>query len=221
MTKCNTCGGTTVFISGSIVKCEYCGRLYSATNGELSIADPERLYSSAVSMSKSQNEETLKSAIETFEALGSYKDSSALANSCRGMIAQSRVQAEEQRLAAERQAEIEKIENEKRAFEEKQKAKVRGIVIAAVSAVAAIAVIIGVISNLNKSSSYNQAMELYSKRQYEEAREIFNDLGDYSDAATYVSTIDSFLTERESKYEKGVGYYEKGAYSEQCHLVNF
>ncbi len=214
MTKCNTCGGTTVFISGSIVKCEYCGRLYSTTNGELSLADPERLYSSAVSMSKSQNEETLKSAIETFEALGSYKDSSTLANSCRGMIAQSRIQAEERRLAAERQAELERIESEKRAFEEKQKAKVRGIVIAAVSVVAAIAVIIGVISNSNKSSSYNQAMELYSKGQYEEAREIFNDLGDYSDAATYVSTIDSYLTERESNYEKGIGYYEKGAYSE-------
>lgn len=214
MTKCNTCGGTTVFVSGSIVKCEYCGRLYSTTNGEFSPADPERLYSSAVSMSKSQNEETLKSAIETFEALGSYKDSSALANSCRGMIAQSRIQAEECRLAAERQAELERIESEKRTFEEKQKAKVRGIVIAAVSVVAAIAVIIGVISNSNKSSSYNQAMELYSKGQYEEAREIFNDLGDYSDAATYVSTIDSLLTEREDKYEKGIGYYEKGAYSE-------
>lgn len=219
MTKCNTCGGTTVFISGSIVKCEYCGRLYSTTNGEFSLADPERLYSSAVSMSKSQNEETLKLAIETFEALGSYKDSFALANSCRGMIAQSRVEAEERRLAAERQAEFERIESEKRAFEEKQKAKVRGFVIAVVSAVAVIAVIIGVISNSNKSSSYNQAMELYSKGQYEEAREIFNDLGDYSDAATYVSTIDSFLTERESKYEKGVAYYEKGAYSECITLL--
>lgn len=214
MIKCNICGGTTVFISGSIVKCEYCGRLYSATNGEMNLADPERLYSSAVSMSKSQNEETLKSAIETFEALGSYKDSSSLADACRGMIAQSRVEAEERRLAAERQAELERIESEKRAFEEKQKAKVRGIIIAAVSAVAVIAVVIGIISNSNKSSSYNQAMELYSKGQYEEAREIFNDLGDYSDAASYVSTIDSFLAEKESKYEKGIGYYEKGAYSE-------
>lgn len=214
MTKCNTCGGTTVSISGGIVKCEYCGRLYSTTNGEMNLADPEWLYSSAVSMSKSQNEETLKSAIETFEALGSYKDSSSLADACRGMIAQSRVEAEERRLAAERQAELERIESEKRAFEEKQKAKVRGIIIAAVSAVAVIAVVIGIISNSNKSSSYNQAMELYSKGQYEEAREIFNDLEDYSDAASYVSTIDSFLAEKESKYEKGIGYYEKGAYSE-------
>lgn len=214
MTNCNSCGGTTVFISGSIVKCEYCGRIYSTSNGELSIADPEKLYSSAVSMSKSHNEDTLKSAIETFEALGSYKDSSVLANSCRGMIAQSRVEAEERRLAAERQAEQERIESEKRAFEEKQKAKIRGIVIAMVSAVAVIAVAIHIISNSNKESSYNEAMELYGMGQYEEAREVFNDLGDYSDATTYVSTIDSFLTERESKYEKGVGYYEKGAYSE-------
>ncbi len=214
MTNCNSCGGTTAFISGSIVKCEYCGKLYSTTNGELSLADPERLYSSAVTMSKSKNKDTLKSAIETFEALGSYKDSSVLANSCRGMIAQSRVEAEERRLAAERQEELERIEREKRAFEDKQKAKIRGIVIAAVSAIAVIAVAISVISNSNKSASYNKAVELYSMGQYEEAREVFNDLGDYSDAATYVSTIDNFLTERESKYEKGVSYYEKGAYSE-------
>lgn len=214
MTNCNSCGGTTVFISGSIVKCEYCGRLYSTSNGELNVADPERLYSSAVSMSKSRNEDTLKSAIETFEALGSYKDSSTLANSCKGMIAQSRVEAEERRLAAERQAELERIESEKRAFEEKQKAKIRRIVIAAVSAVAVIAVAISVIGSSNKSSSYNKAMELYSTGQYEEALEVFNSLGDYSDAATYVSTINNFLAERESKYEKGVGYYEKGAYSE-------
>ena len=214
MTKCNTCGGTTVFISGGIVKCEYCGRLYSTTNGEMNLADSERLYCSAVSMSKSQNEETLKSAIEIFEALGSYKDSSSLANACRGMIAQSRVQVEERRLAAERQAELERIESEKRAFEEKQKAKVRGIIIAAVSAVAVIAVVMGIISNLNKSSSYNQAMELYSKEQYEEAREIFNDLGDYSDAATYVSTIDSILTERGKAYEQGIEYYENALYEE-------
>ncbi len=214
MQNCYSCGGTTAFISGSIVKCEYCGRLYSTSNGELSLADPERLYSSAVTMSKSKNEDTLKSAIETFEALGSYKDSSVLANSCRGMIAQSRVEAEERRLAAERQEELERIEREKRAFEDKQNAKIRGIVIAAVSAVAVIAVAISVISNSNKSASYNKAVELYSMGQYEEAREVFNDLGDYSDAATYVLTIDNFLTERESKYEKGVSYYEKGAYSE-------
>ena len=214
MTKCNMCGGTTVYISSGIVKCEYCGRLYSTLNGELAAADPERLYSSAVSMSKSSNENTLKSAIETFEALGSYKDSSMLANSCRGMIAQSRVEAEERRLAAERQEEIERIEREKRAFEEKQKAKVKRIVISAVSAVAVLTIAIGVISNSQKRSSYNKAMELYNMGQYEEARETFSDLGEYSDATTYVSAIDNFLTERESKYEKGVNYYEKGAYSE-------
>ena len=214
MTKCNTCGGTTVFVSSGIVKCEYCGRLYSTSNGEMNLADPERLYSSAVNMAKSRNEETLKSAIETFEALGNYKDSSALANSCRGMIAQSRVEAEERRLAAERQAEVERIESEKRTFEERQKAKVRGIVIAAVSVVAVIAVAISVISNSNKSASYDKAMELYSMGQYEEARAVFEDLGDYSDAASYVSTIDNLLTDRENKYEKGVSYYEKGAYSE-------
>lgn len=214
MIRCNTCGGTTVFVSSGIVKCEYCGKLYSTSNGKLNLADPERLYNSAVSMAKSQNEETLKSAIETFEALGSYKDSSALANSCRGMIAQSRVEAEERHLAVERQEELERIEREKRAVEDKQKAKIRGIVIATVSVVAIIAVTIGVISNSNKLASYNKAMELYSGRQYEEARAVFVDLGDYSDAASYVSTIDNFLTERESKYEKGIGYYEKGAYSE-------
>ena len=214
MTNCNSCGGTTVFVAGNIVKCEYCGRLYSTSDGELSDAVPEQLYSSAVSMSKSQNEETLKSAIEIFEALGSYKDSATLANSCRGMIAKSRMEAEERRLAAERQAELERIQSEKRAFEEKQKAKIRRIVLAAVSAVAVIAVGISIISNSNKSFSYSKAVELYSIGQYEEAREAFNDLGDYSDAATYVSTIDNFLTERESKYEKGVSYYEKGAYIE-------
>ncbi len=214
MQSCNLCGGTTIFISGSIVKCEYCGRLYSISNGELNAADPEKLYSSAVTMSKSSNESTLKSAIETFEALGTYKDSSALANSCRGMIVQFRVEAEERRLAAERQAELDRIAGEKRAFEEKQRAKIRGIIIAAVSAVTVLAVMIILISNSNKSSSYNKAMELYSTGQYEEALETFNDLGNYSDAATYVSTIETFLAERESKYEKGIGYYEKGAYSE-------
>lgn len=59
MTKCNTCGGTIGFVSSGIVKCEYCGKLYSTSNEELNLADPERLYSSAVSMAKSQNEETL------------------------------------------------------------------------------------------------------------------------------------------------------------------
>jgi len=83
-----------------------------------------------------------------------------------------------------------------------------------VSAVVVIVVVINVIVNYNKSLAYNDAVELYGAGQYEEARAVFDDLGDYSDASTYVSTIDTFLMERESLYEKGISYYERGAYSE-------
>ena len=125
MTKCNSCGGITVFVSDSIVKCDYCGKLYSTVNGELGLADSEKLYSNAVNMSMNKDEESLKKAIEIFEALGGYKDSPILADSCRGMIAQSRVEAEERRLVAERQAELEQIESKRKEIEEKQNAKIK------------------------------------------------------------------------------------------------
>lgn len=214
MVTCNYCGGKAVFVFDNIVRCDYCGKLYSTVNGELSSVDPEKLYSIAVDMSKNQDEDVLKKAIEIFDVLGGYKDSATLANSGRRMIAQSRVQEEERRLAAERQAEQERIENEKKIFEEKQKTKIKRIIIATVSAVAIGAVVISVLSNLNKSSAYSEALELYNNGLYEEAMVVFDDLGDYSDASTYASTIDAFLIERESKYEKGISYYERGAYGE-------
>lgn len=214
MANCSSCGGTTVFISESIVKCEYCGKLYSVANGELNEVEVEKLYSNAVSMSKSGNEDDLMSAIDTFEALGSYKDSSALANTCRKNIEQSRMNAEEQRLEAERQAELDRINSEKRVFKIKQKAKIIGIIFALAS-VAVITVIVGqTISKKNKISSYNEAMELYNIGKYEDSLEVFNRLGNYSDATKYASTIEAILAERESKYEKGIGYYERGAYGE-------
>lgn len=197
MLICNSCSGTIVYIFGNIVKCEYCGRFYTASNGALSDVEPEMLYIRAVNMSKNhRDEEGLTSAIQIFEALDSYKDSSMRVDSCRDMLKKSRAEAVKCRLEAERQAK-----------------KRKAIFVTASVAVILIAMIC-ISRNIKRASAYSKALELNGNGQYEEALQVFNDLGDYSDAAMYASKITSFLKEREDRYEKGVSYYEKGAYSE-------
>lgn len=120
MSKCNSCGGITVFISGNIAKCEYCGKMYSVANGVLSDANLAQIYETAVAKTRSQNEQTLQQAIELFEALGSYKDSAMKAIECRDSIRKQKVQEEDRKLEERRQAEKEEIEREKRAHQEKK-----------------------------------------------------------------------------------------------------
>lgn len=66
MGKCVECGGNISYVTKDILKCEYCGKLYSEIDGNLKSANQASIYETAVMKSQSTNPETLEEAIELY-----------------------------------------------------------------------------------------------------------------------------------------------------------
>lgn len=98
MGKCVECGGNISYVTKDILKCEYCGKLYSEIDGNLKSANQASIYETAVMKSQSTNPETLEEAIELFSILGSYKNSGSLEYQCRNQIHQNKIAQEEKNL---------------------------------------------------------------------------------------------------------------------------
>ena len=63
MAKCVECGGNISYVTKDILKCEYCGKLYSEIDGNLTSANQASIYETAVIKSQSTNPETLEEIV--------------------------------------------------------------------------------------------------------------------------------------------------------------
>ena len=214
MGKCVECGGNISYVTKDILKCEYCGKLYSEVNGNLIKANQASIYETAVMKSKSTNQETLEEAIELFSILGNYKNAGNLEYQCRNQIHQNKVAQEEKKLEERRRAEL--AENAYKKQKEKDE-QVRKIKLVATTVMIGLVVIVGTIigiTNHSKKTRYENAVTLYDQQQYEEALEAFDKMGNYKDAKSQVENIRSQIQERDRAYKQGLAYYNSGAYAE-------
>lgn len=214
MAKCVECGGNISYVTKDILKCEYCGKLYSEIDGNLTSANQASIYETAVMKSQSTNPETLEEAIELFSILGSYKNSGSLEYQCRNQIHQNKIAQEEKRLEERRQAEL--AEKAYKVQKEKD-AQIRKAKLIAIATIIGFVVIVGTIIGVSKHSKnvkYENAVNLYEQGHYEEAMEAFEKMGDYKDAKSQVESIRNQIQVRKNTYEQGIAYYNSGAYAE-------
>ena len=214
MGKCVECGGNISYVTKDILKCEYCGKLYSEIDGNLTSANQATIYETAVMKSQSTNPETLEEAIELFSILGSYKNSGSLEYQCRNQIHQNKIAQEEKKLEERRQAEL--AEKAYKVQKEKD-AQIRKAKLITIATIIGFVVIVGTIIGVSKHSKnvkYENAVSLYEQGHYEEAMEAFEKMGEYKDAKSQVESIRNQIQVRKNTYEQGIAYYNSGAYAE-------
>ena len=124
MRNCDACGGSIKFVNGRIAKCEYCGRLFQVNGDNLSEVNLESLYKEAMGWFNRDSEDDVLNAIEIFDALGSYKDSSNKVYEGKNKISKARADETDRKLEEQRQNELAEIERKKREFKKKQKKKI-------------------------------------------------------------------------------------------------
>ena len=129
-------------------------------------------------------------SIKIFESLNGWKDSEEKISICRQRIEQIKLQQEQERLEKQRQAEIDRIEAEKRA---KRNKKI--VMIVSPIVVAVIAFIIVLNSVIIPNGKYNTAMSLMNDGKYDEAISAFDALDGYKDSDAKVF---------ECKYNKAI-----------------
>jgi len=131
-----------------------------------------------------------KTAIEEFRRIPGWKDADRMIAVCQSRIGELEVQAEEERLARERKAELARKEAVRIA---KRNKRIALIATAAVLLCAAFTVLwINVLAPL---LSYNKAQKLMDSGAYQEAMDAFRELGDYKDAPQKVLEANYLLAE--------------------------
>ena len=164
------------------------------------ICRKDDIYGNAYAYSREDIEESLEKAVSKFESIKDYKDSAERIEKCKARIAE--IQAENAERAERVRLNAEKEERERIAAEEKAKKKKK---IGIISAVAAVAIIIGVGVTtyvIIPSVKYNNAVALMESGSYDEATEVFENLGDYKDSRTM------------SLYNKALSLLESGSYDD-------
>ncbi len=197
MRQCGTCGGEVRYISDHAAKCDYCGKLFSINDDSLTEANMDALYNEALVLSRKSNENEVQSAINLFEALGSYKDSQNLAIKCKTAIEKARIE-ETDRLLKE--------------FKEKQRKKIIVFAAAILAVVVVIVIAITISVRSKQKSKYDEGIALFKQEKYEEALEVFGELKNYEDSSNRVAEIEKLIQERNNSYEKGITYYDSAQY---------
>lgn len=212
MANCKQCLGTVSYINNTLVKCDYCGKLYSVENGELVEANKALIYESAVSRAKSKSEKTMQEAIELFDALDAYKDSEIKMIECKEFVRKQKILEEEQKIAEMRRVEKEAQEEKEQVEQKKKKLRLKRMCIAC--AIFSATIIVGIvgIAYAFKKNRYEKAMEFYEQEQYEDALKKFDSLGGFKDSEDMVTEVSNLIAERNNYYEQGVSYYNNGLY---------
>ena len=214
MRNCDACGGSIKFINSSTAKCEYCGRFFQINGNKLSEKNVESLYKEATGLFNRGSEDAVLDAIEIFDALGSYKDSSNKVYEGKNKISRAKADEADRKLEEQRQIELAEIERKKKEYEKKQKKKIITIIGAVAVAVITVVILTVSISNSKKHDKYQKAVTYFNQGEYENAIEIFESLGNYKDSADYLCSASEIVTSREDTYNKGVSYYNEGLYIE-------
>ncbi|SEM23014.1 Tetratricopeptide repeat-containing protein [Butyrivibrio sp. ob235] len=219
MRNCDVCGGSIIFINGSIAKCEYCGRLFQVNGDNLSEVNMESLYKEALELFNRDSEDNLLNAVEIFEALGSYKDSSNKVYEGKNKISKAKADEADRKLEEQRQNELAEIARKKREYAEKQRKKIIAITSTVAVAVVAIIIVAVSVTYSKKNDNYQKAVSYFNNGEYENAIEIFEKLGGYKDSVDYLSSAHESITTREDAYNKGVAYFNEGLYLETIDVL--
>lgn len=168
-------------------------------------AECEHKYRDAIALYNAHNAsdellaQNLSTALESFLALGDYKDSAQLAVSCRADLNEINERLNSQR-EQERAAE---------AAQRQKQEKLKKLLIkaAAVGVPACIAVVIAVnvISSAAMRSKYNNASELFANGRYDEAAAAYAAISGYSDSTDRMN---------ESRYRQALALLDSGKYDE-------
>ncbi len=116
-------------------------------------------------------------SIKIFESLNGWKDSEEKTAICRQRIEQIKLQQEQERLEKKRQAEIDRIEAERKA---KRNKKIAKIVTPIAIAIIAFIVILNLV--IIPNSKYSNAVSLMDDGKYKEAISVFEELDGYKDS---------------------------------------
>ena len=148
-------------------------------------AHKESIYLKAMDDYKSYDISRLQSAINAFTSLGGYKDSDERIRLCQAKIDQIKIKEENDNIEKQRQAEMKRIESEKRA---KQKKKIISIV----SPIVAVVIVFVIVLNsvIIPNNKYNDATALIEEGSYKEAYKLLQELGDYKDSLNKIKEIE-------------------------------
>ena len=117
--KCSNCGSEILITNDHIVKCGYCGKIYSVKEQNVGdeVSDINSLYREAMKNASSSSILDIELAIDYFDLLGDYKDSNRRKQKAiedKAKIIEDKRKAEENRIQAEKAKENARIESEKR-----------------------------------------------------------------------------------------------------------
>ena len=180
------------------------------------LARKESLYRQAMVDYNVYDIARIQSALKIFLSLPGYKDSDERARLCQSMIDQIRAEqarlAEEKRIADERarlerqhQAEIKRLEAERRAKRNKKIAKITTPI-----AVAIIVFIVILNLVIIPNSKYSDAVSLMGDGKYKEAISVFEELGGYKDSDHQIL---------ECQYKIAIELIEDGKYENAKQLL--
>lgn len=135
---------------------------------------------------KNISEQSIKKIAEQFEAINHYKDAADKARECYNKI-------DEIRLEKKRQEEIARIEDERRAREQKiaKRKAMKACMIVVPIVVLLIAVLLLITNVIISNNRYKDAVILMDTGKYEEAIGIFEKLGDHQDSVSKISQCQS------------------------------
>ena len=128
-------------------------------------ARKESIYLNAIKFYNSDSVAKVKKSIEEYNKIANYKD------------VDNRILLSEEKIK-----QLNSIANEKQiAYSKKRKRKFT-IVLSIITVIIVGIILAFVITNVNKSNNYNSAVQMLESGQYQEAYDLFRELGDYKDS---------------------------------------
>lgn len=170
-----------------IQKCQIiCNILHSIATAHFPPTD-EEMYQTAIHLSSSSNSTDLENALLLFNEISYHKDSKDRISDVEKSY-EDAVQKEKEEAIIRREA------NQKKRKSFMIKCAVIAIIILAIVAAA---------PTVKKLIAYNEAVQLLEDKQFDEAKDKFDDLGHFWDSREMVSEAD---------YRKAMDYFENGLY---------
>ena len=183
----------------------------------------QRIYADAVKSMNGAGDsvEQLELAIHKFAPITGWQNADELTEVCRRRIRQIRAQEEAARQEAERQAKAERLEAARKA-EAQRRAEIKRArtkkILLVLFVVAALLIVLFAYWKIVyvPKQAYNQAMQLYNAKQYEESIAAFDALGSYRDSADWSKRIKDEVTAaelaRKTEEENAAAYTEAEKY---------
>ena len=154
-------------------------------------------------------------AIKLLESISGWKNADELITECKTKIEELKAKAEAERLERERQAEIVRIEAEKRAKRNKKIAMIASIV-----ACIALAFVVVLNSVIIPNSKYNDAVALVNDQKYIEAYEAFVAINGYKDSDKKAQEMFNKCISEKFKLLDVGDYIEFGSYEQDNDISN-